>query len=217
MLKLFTMNHTSNPLCPLCGSPSEEFFQEKFFICSNCTGIFLPKHLLLDSISERKRYETHNNDVNDIRYQTFVSPITKAILNEFSTEQIGLDFGAGTGPVISKILADNNYNIKQYDPFFHNFPALLNTKYDYIACCEVIEHFYDPLKEFKLLKNLLKNNGALFCMTAIYDNSIDFTKWFYKDDPTHVFIYQKETLEWIQNNVGFSRIIIENKLIKFYL
>lgn len=217
MLKLIHMNPTSNHLCPLCNSSSENFFLEKFFLCSNCSGIFRPKHLLLDYVSEKKRYETHNNDVNDIRYQNFVSPITNAILDEFSTEQTGLDFGAGTGPVISKILADNGYNIKQYDPFFHNFPELLKNNYDYIACCEVIEHFYDPLKEFKLLKKLLKNNGALFCMTAIYDNTIDFTKWFYKDDPTHVFIYQKETLEWIQNNVDFSKIIIENKLIKFYI
>jgi SAM-dependent methyltransferase len=211
------MNSTLNPICPLCNNPSEAFFQEKFYICLTCSGIFRPKHLLLDYASEKKRYETHNNDVNDIRYQTFVSPITKAILKEFSTEQVGLDFGAGTGPVISKILADNGYNIKQYDPFFHNFPELLKNNYDYIACCEVIEHFYDPLKEFKLLKNLLKNNGALFCMTAIYDNSMDFAKWFYKDDPTHVFIYQKETLLWIQTNVCFSKVIIENKLIKFTL
>ena len=211
------MDPTTNPICPLCGSLSSNFFKEKFYSCSNCSGIFRPKHSLLDHVSERKRYETHNNDVNDIRYQNFVSPITTSILNEFSAEQVGLDFGAGTGPVISKILADNGYNIKQYDPFFHNFPELLKNQYDYIACCEVIEHFYDPLKEFKLLKSLLKTKGVLFCMTAIYDSSIDFAKWFYKDDPTHVFIYQKETLEWIQINVGFSKIIIENKLIKFYV
>lgn len=211
------MNPIQITHCPLCNSTSENFFQEKFFLCSNCAGIFRPKHLLLDTISEKKRYETHNNDVNDIRYQTFVSPITKAILKEFSAEQTGLDFGAGTGPVISKILTDNGYNIKQYDPYFHDFPELLNNNYNYIACCEVIEHFYEPLKEFNLLKRLLKDKGTLFCMTAIYDNTMDFAKWFYKDDPTHVFIYQKETLEWIQNNVGFSKVIIENKLIKLYL
>ncbi len=203
-------------LCPLCNHQAENFFQEKFFLCSNCLGIFRPKHLLLDPISEQKRYETHNNDVTDIRYQSFVSPITEAILNEFTAKHSGLDFGAGTGPVISKVLSDNGYNIKQYDPFFHKFPELLNDKYDYIACCEVIEHFYNPQKEFKLLKTLLKKNGALFCMTALYDHSINFEKWYYKNDPTHVFIYQKETLEWIQINIGFSKVIIENNLIKFF-
>ncbi len=211
------MNSTINPTCPLCGSLSENFFQEKFFICSTCSGIFRPKHFLLDSISEKKRYETHNNDVNDIRYQNFVSPITKAIFKEYTSTHQGLDFGAGTGPVISKLLTDDGYNIKLYDPYFHNFPELLNHQYDYIACCEVVEHFYDPLKEFKLLKSLLKNNGALFCMTSLYDATIGFTKWYYKDDPAHVFIYQKETITWIQNNVGFSKVIIEDKLIKFYL
>jgi len=99
---------------------------------------------------------THNNDVNDSGYHKFVSPIVNAVLNDFLPEHKGLDFGAGTGPVISKLLTDRNYQIKQYDPYFFNLPELLQKKYDYIVCCEVIEHFYDPDKEFQLLKSLLK-------------------------------------------------------------
>jgi len=217
MLKFKLMTDKDIHLCPLCNSSSKNFCNQHFYLCSVCDGIFRPRADLLGFVAEKKRYETHNNDVNDARYQNFVSPITNAILKEYSKNESGLDFGAGTGPVISKILIDHGYKIKKYDPFFHNFIELLNDKYDYIACCEVIEHFYNPKKEFLLLKNLLKPKGALFCMTAIYDDSINFDKWYYKDDPTHVFIYQKETIKWIQNNIGFSKVIVKNKLIKFYL
>jgi len=205
--------------CPLCTAPSHIFYENKnqlFYQCDNCEGIFINKNLRLKSKEEKTRYETHNNDVFDERYQKFVSPITKAILDNFSEDNSGLDFGAGTGPVISKILKDNNFNIKQYDPFFHKNPELLVQKYDYIACCEVIEHFYDPTKEFALLKKLLIKGGRLYCMTELYDQNIDFSKWYYKNDPTHVFIYHKRTIDWINNKFGFSNVKINGRLITFF-
>ena len=168
-----------------------------------------------DPVSEKSRYEEHINDVNDLGYQNFVLPITSSVLKDFSPTDKGLDFGAGTGPVISKILADNNYSIVQYDIFFHNYPDLLKTKYNYIVCCEVIEHFYHPKKEFELLLNLLQPNGKLFCMTDLYNENIDFHKWYYKNDQTHVFIYHKNTIEWIQKEIGFSDITIDGRLITF--
>ena len=164
---------------------------------------------------EVARYKTHNNNVEDKGYQNFVSPITSAIFRDFKTNNKGLDFGAGTGPVISKVLKDKAYNIKLYDPFFHNYPKTLEENYDFIACCEVIEHFYHPNKEFKLLYKLLNPNGKLYCMTLIYDKSILFDKWFYKNDSTHVFIYQKETLYWIKKKMRFKEVIIKDRLITF--
>jgi SAM-dependent methyltransferase len=205
-------------LCPLCKSSSEVFFEDKtklYFICSNCKAVFLDKKSLPDFEMEAARYKEHNNDVNDIRYQKFVSPIVNEITSCFTTESIGLDFGAGTGPVISKLLSEMNYNVKLYDPFFHNFPELLKRKYDYIACCEVIEHFHNPDKEFKLLKELLNENGKLYCMTSIYNESIDFKNWYYKNDPTHVFIYQQDTLSYICKTYGFSDVKFINNLIVF--
>ena len=168
---------------------------------------------------KKKRYKEHINDVEDKNYQKFVSPITSGIMNDFLTEHLGLDFGAGTGPVISKILTDNNYKIKQYDPFFSNFPELLvEKKYDYIACCEVIEHFHNPKKEFKLLKSLLKKDGKLYCMTELYnEGTTPFKNWYYMNDKTHVFIYHKDTINWITEEFEFSDVVIDGKLIVFSL
>lgn len=76
------------------------------------------------------RYELHYNDVTDERYQSFVSPIINAVINDFSNLSLGLDFGAGTGPVLSKILGDDGYTIKQFDPLFHYDTNVLKLQYD---------------------------------------------------------------------------------------
>jgi hypothetical protein len=52
-------------------------------------------------------------------------------------------------------------------------------------------------------------------MTHLYDPSIEFNSWYYKNDPTHVFIYQKETIEWIKQRFNFSSVAIEGRLITF--
>jgi SAM-dependent methyltransferase len=202
-------------LCPLCHKTGEAFYKNIFYICKECFGIFRSKKDYPAPEKEKARYELHQNDVNDAGYKQFVSPITTTVFNSFTPENIGLDFGAGPGSVISKILRDRRYNIKLYDPFFHNFPELLNEKYDYIVCCEVIEHFHNPDKEFRLLKKLLKPLGCLYCMTHIYNMEMDFKKWYYKNDFTHVYIYQEQTLEWIKMKYGFSEMKIDNRMIAY--
>lgn len=204
--------------CPLCQYPAFIFYKQKsktYYLCSECSGIFLERNLLPGWADEIARYEEHNNDVEDVRYQKFVSPIVLQILDNYSPEDAGLDFGAGTGPVISKLLDDKGYHIVQYDPFFHNYPDLLQKSYDYIACCEVIEHFHHPYREFERLKGLLKNNGKLYCMTSIYNPEIDFANWNYINDQTHVFFYQQKTLQYIGERLGYSSVEIHNNLIIF--
>ncbi len=199
--------------CPLCANEGH-FYIENFFKCTECSGIFRSSQQHLQPAAEKQRYEKHQNDVYNAQYRQFVSPITDAILNVHTPVQKGLDFGAGTGPVISKVLEERGYNIVPYDPYFHDYPQRLNTKYDYIACCEVIEHFYHPAQEFKLLQALLEPKGCLYCMTRIYNDTISFEDWFYKNDPTHVFFYQEATFQWIKQNLGFSQLEIEHNLIK---
>lgn len=201
--------------CPLCTNLAEVFFKDIYYLCPACGGIFRPEHLLLSPEREKSRYETHNNDVNDVRYQNFVAPIVNAIIRDFAPRHRGLDFGAGTGPVISKLLGDQAYQTSLYDPFFHNHPQLLQQQYDYIICCEVIEHFYHPAREFALLKSLLKDNGKLYCMTELYRPHINFAKWRYQNDETHVFLYQPQTLELIRHNTGFASMSIDDRLIEF--
>lgn len=186
-----------------------------YYECTNCKAIFLNPSQYMDFESEEKHYRFHNNDVEDIGYQNFVSPITRSILNDFTPQHSGLDFGAGTGSAIAKVLTDNNYQIVQYDPYFHDYPELLKKQYDYIACCEVVEHFHHPAKEFEMLRKSLLPGGKLYIMTHLYTPVLDFASWYYKNDHTHVFLYQKETMEWIAKTYGFSDVVIDNRLIVF--
>ena len=209
------MDQEKTPHCPLCRHIGTPFHLREFYCCDRCNGIFRSRAFYLSPAEEKKRYETHNNDVHDPRYQQFVSPITNAVLTWYAPRSTGLDFGAGTGPVITKVLRDHGYDIREYDPFFCNKSQLLAETYDYIVCCEVLEHFREPAQEFRLLRGLLKKNGRLLCMTLLYDHDIDFGAWYYKNDPTHLFFYQQATLNWIQAEFGFTSVQLDGRLICF--
>ena len=206
------------PRCPLCDGSSTRFFEDKkrlFFQCEKCKGVFADSATHPAPEQEIVRYREHNNDVNDARYQAFVAPIVNSVFNDFTPQHRGLDFGSGTGPVISSLLRERNYQITQYDPFFANFPERLETKYDYIVCCEVIEHFHHPHREFALLKNLLLPGGKLYCMTEIFSEQYQFAKWHYKNDMTHVFFYHAETFRLIKDLFRFSEVKMQERLIVF--
>lgn len=205
--------------CILCGSETT-FFRvarnRRYFQCSGCLSVMMDPQDYVTLQEEKARYETHNNDVNDPGYQQFVSPIVKQILHHHTPGEQGLDFGAGTGPVITKLLRDKGFHIRTYDPFFDADHSCLENTYHYIACCEVAEHFHQPAAEFMKLRSLLKPGGRLYCMTELYDHDIDFDAWNYKNDETHVIFYHRRALEWIREHAGFSRLEIhDNRLFTF--
>jgi SAM-dependent methyltransferase len=203
-------------ICPLCKCESDQFYKDLFYICRDCKGIFRPAHHYPDPRKEKERYDLHRNDVFDEGYRHFVSPVTNEVLKCFLPKHKGLDFGSGPSSAVSRILEENGYDIKQFDPCFNNVRSLLKVKYDYVICCEVIEHFHYPEKEFAVLKELLQPHGVLLCMTFPFEDSINFNSWYYKNDLTHVFIYQKLTFEWIRNHFGFSGLDINDRLIIFH-
>lgn len=203
--------------CRICEHPTRLFFKGyyDFYQCLSCKSVQRHPSTYPSLQEEKKRYEQHNNDVNDLNYQQFVKPIVNEVLKNHQPNEKGLDFGSGTGPVITKLLKDKDYYIQTYDPIFDNNKAVLQQQYHFIVCCEVMEHFHDPKKEFTLLKSLLLPGGKLYCMTDLYSVNIDFDKWYYKNDPTHVFFYSKKSLEYIKRKWGFSKLKIASRLITF--
>jgi len=189
--------------------------RKKHYQCAHCSSIFLNSRCCVSKEDERKRYQEHNNDIEYPGYQKFVEPIIRGVEQKFDKKHKGLDFGSGTGPVIAKLLRDKGYTIELYDPLFCNNPDKLEETYDFIVCCEVMEHFHFPVKEFALLRSILKPGGALFCMTDIYSEKVDFRTWYYKNDSTHVFFYHKNALAWIQSKFKFSALKIKGRLIQF--
>ncbi len=196
--------------CPLCTTLLEQKMDDEYYLCGQCKGIVKEADQRPDSAAEKAFYLTHENDVHDARYEKFTSPISDYILQHFSPQHEGLDFGSGTGPIISRVLTDHGYQIQQYDPYFAKQPHLLEQSYDYIVACEVIEHFYRPRQEFTRLRELLRPGGQLVAMTLLYQPDIDFANWRYRKDPTHVFIYQEATLHYIRVLFGFEAVEIQD-------
>ena len=205
-------------VCSLCNCTTRNFeiFQEREYVqCLNCKAVLLTRDFYLSPQEEKFRYRLHNNDIDDPGYREFVRPIVEKIKSKIPASSTGLDFGCGTGPVIASELQKSGYKIELYDPYFQPDKKILEKQYDFIICCEVMEHFHDPLKEFKLLSSLLKPDAKLYCKTVLWNETIDFNGWHYKNDKTHVFFYSKETLLWIRENLGFSHLKIYDDFIVF--
>ena len=204
--------------CSLCNLETKfylSFRKKDYYICQNCGSIEMHPDFFISVEKEKKRYELHKSDILDIGYQRFVEPITNYVISNFSSRHEGLDFGAGNGQIIAKILKSKNIDIKVYDPLFHNDKSVLNSKYDYIIACEVIEHFHNPSNEFALLFSLLKTGGKLIIMTDPLKKETSFIDWYYKNDETHVFFYSNTTFQYIKNKYGFKSVDIKGRLIVF--
>lgn len=206
---------TKHSLCPLCSSKSTAFYNEQFQKCSVCQSVFRLKKYFLSPEAEKDRYETHNNDIYDLGYQSFVSPLVKEIQNHHNTTTQWLDYWAGPGPVAAYMLETAWFTVRLYDPFFYPDTSALKEKYDFIILSEVAEHFYTPLTEFQKLYHLLKSWWQLYMMTDMYHEDINFKAWYYKNDPTHVFFYHVRALKWICDTVWFTRYTKEGRLVIF--
>lgn len=205
-------------ICPLCHHQGSSFYKDKehhFFLCNHCEGIFRNQNQFLNSPAEKRRYLNHRSDINDKGYYQFIKPIIEEVKKNLKTESLGLDFGCGHTPVLSRHLQKESYNMSEYDAIFFNDTSVLNRNYDFIVCCEVMEHFYKPHQMFQLLFDILMPGGLLICKTHPYTNSVDFTTWYYKNDPSHVFIYQHKTFQWIKENFLFENVKVDDRLITF--
>ncbi|MFZ4403098.1 MAG: class I SAM-dependent methyltransferase [Pseudobdellovibrionaceae bacterium] len=221
-------------ICPLCESVQiesllvaaplvKEAGSARYFLCADCDLRFLHPEDRLDADSEKARYLLHNNDMQDIRYENFVRPLFTEVLKAcqevspgLQTDFLsGLDYGAGRGPILAQLFADQGCRISLYDPFFWPDRTVLNQSYDFIVACEVAEHFYNPGKEFLGLQKILKPQGVVGLMTDLVTDKIDFATWYYRKDPTHVVFYSAKTISWIAKKYNFSFQISQDRVVVF--
>lgn len=207
------MENPTNEICRLCGNKSLPFYKAEFYQCSSCNGISRNSSSLPSPEKEKLRYDQHKNSPDD-GYSDFISPLLNYVRRNISKEKKGLDFGCGPKSILTQTLSESHYLIEKYDPFYENNLSLLQQKFDFIAACEVVEHFHHPAMEFRKLKAMLLNKGELLLMTHLFDHSINFDKWYYKNDFTHVFFYTKESFEWIKNHYNFSELEINGRFIR---
>lgn len=205
--------------CNVCRTLSTELFSKVdnkiYWKCNTCLVIFLDHKYRLSKEEEKSRYEQHQNNIYDRNYRLFLSKLFNPLRNNLRSDFRGLDFGCGPGPALAEMFREEGFVVDIYDPFFFPIKSNLNKKYNFIACSEVVEHFFNPIKEFKLLDSVLQQDGLIGIMTSFLESEDEFDHWYYRKDPTHVHFYQRYTFEVIASRMGWSHQIVSNNIVLF--
>ncbi|MDC1447422.1 class I SAM-dependent methyltransferase [Candidatus Thioglobus sp.] len=205
--------------CPLCKTTnSSKFYKEKvreYLRCLSCDFVFVPKMYHLSDAEEKSRYDTHNNDPNDHRYRHFLSQLLVPLLERIQQKSNGLDFGSGPGPTLSLMLEECGHSVDIYDKFYANDISVFEKKYDFISATEVVEHLSEPMAEISRLIEMLNNQGHLAVMTQILAPQIDFSSWYYKNDPSHIGFFTKKSLSFLASYLNIEVYFISERVVFF--
>ena len=178
-----------------------------YWDCLYCNAKFLDKKNYVNLETEKKHYLKHNNLIKDIGYRKFLSKLLIPLKKKISISDVGLDYGCGYGPALVDMLTEDGYKIECYDPFFFPNQNIFLKKYQFITCSEVVEHFFNPYKEFCKIDKILDNNGWFGVMTSFATEDHLFKNWYYRRDPTHVVFYKEKTFEVIAEQRNWNLII----------
>ena len=205
--------------CPLCQSDRTNNYHREtsreYLICLICDYVFVPKIYHLSEDQEKLRYDSHNNDPKDIRYRRFLLRLSEPLLKKIRDNSSGLDFGSGPGPTLSLMLEEHSHQVALFDKFYANDKSVFNNKYDFITATEVVEHLSEPMTELKRLIKCLNDDGYLAIMTQILNPKIDFSNWYYKNDPSHIGFFSKKTLSYLAGYFEMEIEFISERVIFF--
>ena len=199
--------------CPVCKSNNAKYFKNdkfrEYFICSRCNAVFVPSEYFISAEDEKARYDLHQNTADNKGYIKFLERLLIPVSKLLSPQSEGLNFGSGPEPVLSNMFENAGYKMTNYDPFYSNGLENNTKQFDFIVSTEVVEHFYNPKKEFEKMWSLLKPGGVIGIMTKLTDGINDFSHWFYKNDQTHVCFYSKQTFIFIAEELKATVQFIE--------
>ncbi len=208
------------PHCPLCSENAlHEFHQDNkrsYLQCGICDMVSVPAKYHLSAADEKAQYDKHQNTPEDDGYRKFLSRTLEPLFTRTQSESLGLDFGCGPGPVISEMAKAQGITMSNYDLYYFNHPELLNKQYNFVTMTEVIEHIANPASLLTQLDSMLKQAGILAIMTKRVIDRQAFSKWHYKNDPTHICFYSLKTFEWIGRTLNWRLEVIDKDVVFFY-
>lgn len=202
--------------CLFCQSEQTEKIIEDNYRCLNCHVIFKSKNIHLEAEEEERRYQFHENDASEKNYYDFLIKLIKPIEHELVNVKSHLDFGSGKSSVYQKYFKERLCESWCYDLFFYPDKNILQKQFDLVTCSEVVEHFNNPDLDWKTLVATVKSNGLLAIMTNFYTDEIDYDKWWYKNDPTHVIFYSLKTIEYLEKKYLLKLQFSDNKSIAIF-
>lgn len=193
--------------CPLCGSPVAAPWSEstgRYRHCGVCDLVFREPATWLDAAAERAYYGTHENRVDDPGYRRFLAQLAEPLMERLPPGARGLDYGCGAAPALAIMLTEAGFPSVGYDPFFAPGAALLEARYAFVTCTEVLEHMHAPMSDLARIDTLLQPGGWLGLMTELRPPQPDFARWHYHRDPTHVGFHSETSLQWIAGRLGWQ-------------
>jgi SAM-dependent methyltransferase len=195
------------PACPVCqATPCRHFTQVQtrhYWRCTRCQATFLDPGQWPGPLAEQAEYRLHRNDIADPRYRQFLSRLAGPLLQRLPPGLSGLDYGCGPAPALAAMLTEAGHRMALYDPLFFDDPGVLDSRYDFITCTEVAEHFRAAHAEFTRLNRLLRPGGCLAVMTRFQTDDAAFAGWHYRRDPTHLVFYREATFRAIASQQGW--------------
>lgn len=193
-------------ICPLCENTQIHSFwrdqRRSYLRCGLCRLVFVPPEYHLSPAAEKAEYDLHCNDPDDIGYRKFLCRLFQPLCDRLPVGAKGLDYGSGPGPTLALMFAEAGFDMAIYDPFYAPDPSVLQNYYAFISCSEVVEHFHSPGREFQKLWQLLAVHGWLGIMTKLVLDRQAFARWHYKNDPTHVAFFSRETFVFLARNLN---------------
>lgn len=202
--------------CLFCQSEQTQKIIEDNYKCFQCHIVFKAENAHLVPAEEERRYQFHENDANDKKYYDFLIKLIKPIEHELANIRTHLDFGSGKSSVYQKYFQEKNCESWCYDLYFYPDIKTLHKQYDLVTCSEVVEHFNNPNHDWNTLVSTVKPNGLLAIMTNFYTDDIDYSKWWYKNDPTHVIFYSLNTFEYLEKKYLLKLQFSDNKSIAIF-
>ena len=203
--------------CPLCSAAAAgEYSSDKrrsYVLCRICGLVFVPPAQHLAAKDEKQRYDLHQNSPDDAGYRRFLGRLFVPLERRLAPASSGLDFGSGPAPTLSRMFEDAGHKVTLFDSFYEADPAALNGQYDFITASEVAEHLREPGKEFDRLWACLKRGGWLGIMTKFAAGRAVFPRWYYKDDPTHICFFSRETFAWLAAKWEADMIMPEDDVV----
>ncbi len=159
--------------------------------------MFVPPALFLSAVQEKAEYDRHRNDPCDPGYRRFHGRLFEPLQQRLAPNSAGLDFGCGPASALAAMLAEAGHRLALYDCFYAPRPAVLQERYDFITATEVVEHLHRPGEVLAQLWSLLRPGGLLGLMTKLVRDREAFARWHYKNDPTHVAFFSRQTFDWL--------------------
>jgi SAM-dependent methyltransferase len=204
--------------CRICSHPAHLLFNDTrpFFGCNVC-GLIFTDCFISEEAVEKHYKDQHSNSFDWMREAKGFVEWIKNMGQPVPLLSLSiLDYGSGSG-LLAEALKNIGFQVDCYEPMLHGKfnPNVYSKSYDVIILNEVMEHLEDINQILDRIYGILALNGVIIIKTLLTDRIINdpenfkesFSRWWYKDDPTHISFFSFMTIEYLCHDRGRNLVI----------